>query len=194
MTLNDQLRAEYIDLFESCKVGPLHLQDVNSFIAYLLRGGLRYRALEAATKVPWFVIGLVHGMECSFNFSQHLHNGDSLNHRTINDPSGRPPTGDSPFTFEFSAVDALKYDHFLGWDDWSVAGICYKLEGYNGWGYRNHHIHSAYLWSYSNHYTRGKYVADGIWDDGAVSKQVGAITALKQMVEDHQVALPAHGV
>jgi lysozyme family protein len=90
-----------------------------------------------------------------------------------------------------SAIDALHYDQFTNWSDWSVAGICFKLEGYNGWGYRKHGINSPYLWSFSNNYERGKYVADGHWDANAVSKQVGAVTALKKMVDDHLVSLKA---
>jgi len=140
------------------------------------------------------VIGLIHGMECDFSFNQHLHNGDSLKHRTVNEPAGRPVKDEPPFTWEYSALDALTYDKFIGWTDWSIAGICYKLEGYNGWGYRGRHIRSPYLWSYSNNYTRGKFTGDGHWDPDAVSKQVGAITALWKMVTTHLVNLPAAAV
>jgi hypothetical protein len=59
------------------------------------------------------------------------------------------------------------------------------LEGYNGWGYRNHHpaVKSPYLWSGSNHYRAGKYVADGTWSDTAVSSQCGAATLLRRLAE-----------
>lgn len=194
MTLDTKLRDEYIGLFETCQIRPLYQQEVDSFIKRLLAGEPRYRGLQSLTSVPWFVVGLIHGMECNFNFDSHLHNGDSLRRRTWNEPVGRPPVGDPPFEWADSAIDALKYDHLIEWDDWSVAGICYKLEGYNGWRSRAHHINSPYLWSFSNHYTRGKYVADGIWDANAVSKQTGAITALWQMAENKQVALPAQEV
>jgi lysozyme family protein len=195
MTLDKTLRDEYIGLFDTCMVIPARQADVDGFIARLMKSQIRYQTIQNLTKVPWFVVGLIHGMECSFSFEQHLHNGDSLKARTWQVPAGRPKIGNPPFRWEDSAVDALEYDGFTGWDDWSVAGICFKLEGYNGWGTRRyHHINTPYLWSFSNHYSHGKYVADGKWDSKSVSKQVGAITALWQMTENKQVALPAQEV
>ena len=43
----------------------------------------------------------------------------------------------------------------------------YELERYNGFGYRDRRpqVLSPYLWSFSNHYSRGKYVADGRFSD-----------------------------
>jgi lysozyme family protein len=58
------------------------------------------------------------------------------------------------------------------------------LERFNGFGYRRHdiNIHSPYLWSFSNHYTKGKFVADNTFSATAVSKQCGAAVLLKRMV------------
>ena len=69
--------------------------------------------------------------------------------------------------------------------DWSLAGTLFQIEGYNGWGYRRQHpqVLSPYLWSFSSHYTRGKYIADGTWSDTAVSKQCGAAVVLRRMAE-----------
>ena len=69
------------------------------------------------------------------------------------------------------------------WSDWSIGGICYKLEGFNGWGYRAQKINSPYLWSYSNLYTSGKYIADKKWSKAAVSRQCGAAVILRRMSE-----------
>lgn len=190
MDLSDELRAEYIGLFEKCEVDrgnavshrPDRLPEVKSFADHVKNGIARYQEIEDKTAVPWYVIGVIHGMECGFNFETHLHNGDSLKRRTVQEPKGRPVKGEPPFSFLVSAIDALQYDRFTSWSDWSVAGICYKLESYNGWGYRGHHINSPYLWSFSSNYQRGKYVSDGHWDPDAVSKQVGAVVALKQLV------------
>jgi lysozyme family protein len=48
-------------------------------------------------------------------------------------------------------------------NDWSTPAVLHRLEGFNGYGYRKFHpnVPSPYLWSGSNHYTRGKYIADG---------------------------------
>jgi len=59
------------------------------------------------------------------------------------------------------------------------------MESYNGWGYRLYHpnVKSPYLWSYSNQYEKGKYVADATWDKDAVSAQCGGAVLLKRMEE-----------
>ena len=41
----------------------------------LLRGEERYRTVSNATGVPWQLIGLMHGLECGYDFNKHLHNG-----------------------------------------------------------------------------------------------------------------------
>ena len=82
------------------------------------------------------------------------------------------------------------------WTDWSVPGLLYKLEGYNGFGYRNKHpeVLSPYLWSFSNHYSKGKFVADGTWSPVAVSKQCGAAVLLRRMSETGAITFNAVGV
>jgi lysozyme family protein len=65
---------------------------------------------------------------------------------------------------------------------WNIERLCYELEKYNGFGSRRKGIHTPYLWSTSNHYTRGKYVADHVWDGNAVSRQVGAMPLLARMM------------
>jgi hypothetical protein len=67
--------------------------------------------------------------------------------------------------------------------------ICHKLEGYNGWGYRPRKINSRYLWSYSNHYTSGKYVADGIWSPTAVFRQCASAAILRHLSEQRAIDL-----
>jgi peptidoglycan hydrolase-like protein with peptidoglycan-binding domain len=44
-------------------------------------------------------------------------------------------------------------------------------------------VKSPYLWSFSNHYTKGKYVGDGRWSETAVSQQCGAMVLLKRLQE-----------
>ena len=73
-----------------------------------------------------------------------------------------------------------------GWNtstDWSLPGVLYQLEKYNGFGYRPLGIPSPYLWSFSNHYTRGKFTSDNHFDPNAVSQQVGAAAILHRMMD-----------
>jgi lysozyme family protein len=146
----------------------------------------RYEAIsrEAGGSIPWDFIAIIHNLECSLNFNKHLHNGDPLTRRTVRVPANRPP-GNPPFTFDKSAVDALtmpgKAYHREA--DWGLPATLYRLEGFNGLGYLKYHpnVKSPYLWSGSNHYTRGKYVADGQWSSSAVSKQLGTALLMKEL-------------
>jgi hypothetical protein len=118
-------------------------------------------------------------------FTGHLHNGDPLTAQTVQVPAGRPRTGGPPFTWEASAADALA-SHRLGpQTDWSLPGTLFQLERYNGWGYRRSHpeVLSPYLWSFSEHYRAGKYVADGSFSPTAVSGQCGAAVLLRRLAE-----------
>jgi lysozyme family protein len=137
--------------------------------------------------MPWYVVGVIHMMEASGSFTCHLHNGDSLAHRTVQEPKGRPALPPlagigKPYTWAESARDALGMEGYDKLHDWSITRILARLESYNGIGYRKHGIYSPYLWSASNHYTSGKYVADGHFDIHAVSKQVGAAAMLKLLM------------
>ena len=142
----------------------------------------RYEPVAAKTGVPWWVIGVIHSMECGLRFDRHLHNGDPLTARTVQVPRGRPTTGSAPFTWEESAVDAIRYDglYRVPAAHWSQPGLVLdQFERFNGLGYRKKGVPSPYLWSGTGHYVKGKYVADGRYDPNAVSKQVGVAALLK---------------
>lgn len=143
-------------------------------------------------RIPWYFIACVHYLECSFSFKKHLHNGDPLTGYTVQVPAGRPKVGHAPpFTFEESAVDALKLMGFDKVTSWKLPFILRKLEAYNGFGYfKYHNMNSPYLWSYSNHYTKGKYVKDGKFDKNAVSAQTGSAVILKRMEERGLIFIP----
>lgn len=185
MRFTDALRAEYQTLFDTCQVRPGKAAAVDAAAAKLLSHRSRYHSVGKPLGIPWQTVAVIHNMECSQNFNQHLHNGDPLTARTTHVPKHRPAEGSPPFTWEASASDALKFDGLADWSDWSIPGTLYRLEGFNGWGYRRHHpeVKSPYLWSGSNHYVRGKYVADGTWSDTAVSGQIGAATLLRRLAE-----------
>ncbi len=188
------LSPEYVRLFNTCQ--PRDTAAVEKIAARFPSVASYYDAASVLTGVPVYVIFLLHHMECDLSFSLHLHNGDSLRRKTVNDPAGRPPVWEpsEPPTHEDwsrSAVDALRYDRLDQINPWDVAGIAYGLEKFNGWGYRSHGINDPYLWSGSNHYERGKYVSDGHFDPDAVSSQVGAMVVLAALCKSDLVALPA---
>lgn len=190
-SLSDSLRNEYISLFNACNILPSHSSVVENIIKRIITNKERYVLVGNPLGIPWYFIAVIHNMESGLSFNGHFHNGDPLTARTKQVPKGRPLHGNPPFTWEESADDALKYQRLDKWNEWSVAGLLYKLEEYNGWGYRSKHPHvlSPYLWSFSNHYSKGKYVADGRWSETAVSQQCGAAVLLRRMAEKGDIQL-----
>ena len=67
----------------------------------------------------------------------------------------------------------------------SISRALFRLEQYNGFGYRKSTIgiKSPYLWSFCQHYTRGKFSFDGHYDPNLVSQQCGAGVMLRRMVD-----------
>ncbi|MCC6356922.1 MAG: peptidoglycan-binding protein [Verrucomicrobiae bacterium] len=179
--LTEALRSEYAKLFSAAAIRDAWKDRVSMALDRALRGRARYRSVGAPMRVPWLWIAAIHSLESDADFTTHLHNGDPLTRRTRQVPAGRPPAGKPPFTWEASATDALTLKSLDVWEDWSICGMLFQAERYNGWGYRRFHpgILSPYLWSGTFHYTRGKYIADGQWSPSAVSQQVGAAAILK---------------
>ena len=175
------LAAEYLLYFDACRVAPAHAAEVSARLGRLMDHAPRYQALGDSLGVPWFFIGIVHSLESGANFATHLHNGDPLTARTVHVPAGRPADGQPPFTWEASARDALAMRGLLGLNDWSTARILYRFEGYNGFGYRARRMTSPYLWSFSQLYTKGRFVADHEFDPESVSRQCGAAVLLKAL-------------
>lgn len=184
------VRDEYLKRFAQCKIRPEFIGSLNWHVQAIQRHRARYEKLSDRVSIPWYFIAVVHGLEASFNFLSHLHNGDyPLTQRTRNVPRNRPIDWLPPSDWESSAVDALTLEGFTGKKDWDLAGMLYRWEAYNGFGYRSRSIPTPYLWSFSNQYSRGKFVADGKFDPAARSKQCGAAVMLKGLVNAGVVTL-----
>src|SRR5690606_1983428 len=176
----ESLKAEYRRLWERCEVRPERAGHVAYYGKRLREHRTAYEPVAAALGIPWQFVGVVHAMECGFSFACHLHNGDPLRERTVRVPKGRPVTGSPPFTWQESAVDALRLQKLHRVEDWTVPRMLYLLERYNGFGYRRRGLPTPYLWSFSNLYEKGKFVRDGAFDPEAVSQQCGAALMLRE--------------
>jgi lysozyme family protein len=183
------LADEYRRLFDTCHVRPERAADVDRLVARIAGSRDRYVGVADPLGIPWYVVGVIHCMEASLDFTRHLHNGDPLTGRTVQEPPGRPRSGSPPFTWEQSATDSLQFQRLTGLADWSLPRTLYRLEAYNGFGYRRNHpeVLTPYLWSFSSHYTSGKYVRDGIFSSTAPSRQCGAAVLLRRMSENGSI-------
>jgi lysozyme family protein len=190
------LASEYINLWDTCTINPSYESDLDWAIQKIKEGRQLYEKVSVKTGVPWYVVAVIHSLESSTDFSAHLHNGDPLTARTKNVPQGRPLHGTPPFTWEDSAIDALNYDGACGVRNWNLPTLFWFLEGFNGWGYRigsgrktTPAHRSAYLFSGTNHYEKGKYIADGSFDPEAISAQVGCMALLKALEKDGLISI-----
>ncbi len=174
------LAEEYSAWFASASLRAQHSESAAWHLAMMRQSRGRYDRVGQRAGVPWHVIAAIHGLEASFNFRAHYHNGDfPLSSRTRQVPANRPPVWLPPSDWEASTLDALRLLGFTGATDWSLPRTLYRLEAYNGFGYRRAGRASPYLWSFSSLYSRGKFVADGKFDPKARSKQCGAAVMLK---------------
>ena len=180
-----ELSQEYATLFSTAAIRPERAALVSRLANRIFAAAAmaRYQEVARATGVPAHVVGILHSLEGGLDFSRHLHNGDPLTARTVHVPKDRPASGTPPFAWAESAIDALTLHRLDAWDDWSVPGTAYVLERYNGFGYRLRRpsVPNPYLWSFTTAYTSGKYVADHVWSDTAVSRQCGGMALLRAM-------------
>jgi lysozyme family protein len=186
----EDLKDSYLPLWEEVRFRPGWKNKADAAAKMIIKNKTQYQAVENATGVPWFVVGLIHQMESGCNFRTHLHNGDALSARTVNVPAGRPASGSPPFSWPESAVDALRMQKLETIMAWPLPRIAYELERYNGFSSRTkHNINTPYLWSGTTHYSKGKYIRDHVWSDDAVSKQVGAMAVLLSLSRiDEEIA------
>ena len=141
------LAAEYQRLYKECEIRPDRFEDTDRVVTEILENRTQYESVADALQLPWYLVAAIHSMESGLDFSRHLHNGDPLLFRTFHTPAGRPKKGEPPFSWEESAIDALKLRKLNRVKEWSLPRVLYELEGYNGWGYRLYHSHvlSPYL-------------------------------------------------
>lgn len=196
--MRPEYKKEYIDLWKSCKVNDSSKSNIVKWVDKILENKRVYTLIGMALDLPWYLVACIHSLESSLSFKTHLHNGDPLSSRTTHVPAGRPKGGNPPYSWEFSAADALSekingawVDDLNGIKNESIESILFALESYNGFGYKKYHpeVKSPYLWSKTNQYTKGKYVEDGKFDSNAVSSQIGAAAILKVLEENGEIKL-----
>jgi lysozyme family protein len=184
------LKSEYGKMYRRLEVRPQYADKAGWHVEMMRNSRKRYENVGEQTGVPWYFIAATHALEASFNFRAHLHNGDfPLSSRTRQVPAGRPTKWLPPSDWESSAKDALRLLGFTGQQDWSLERTLYRLEAYNGLGYRGLGVPTPYLWCFSNHYERGKYVADSKYSATAKSQQCGAAVMLKLLEKAGEITL-----
>lgn len=131
----------------------------------------RYLAIQKRTGVPWFVVAVIHEREASQNWDRSIAQGDPWRSVSTHVPKGRGPFQ----SWEEAAFDALQNcaPYAARNKDWSAGSAMTLLEQYNGLGYANRGLPSPYIWSGTDQYVKGKYVADGVFNPDVVDAQLG---------------------
>ncbi len=175
------LKGEYQQRWEQMAITPRQQGAIDRAAMTILAAKSRYQVVAAQTGVPWAFIGVLHWREASCDFAGVLHNGEKIlgtGRKTRLVPKGRGPFR----TWEEAARDALALKGYAPGSPWSISRCLYEGERFNGFGYRMHQVPSAYLWSFSNQYVRGKYVADGVWSPTTVDRQMGIAPLMKRLL------------
>ncbi len=168
------LNSRYRDEYEKAHVkqsGPVEVKLLTREARVIMANKPRYLRVASLTGMPWYVIGLIHMREASFDFNTCLHNGDPLGV-----PTRHVPKGLLFHTWEEAATDAISRER----SDFSK-GILEGIEAYNGLGYRKKGVASPYLWSGTDQYKSGKYTGDGVYNAQAVDQQAGVVGVLKAL-------------
>jgi lysozyme family protein len=180
--MTDTLKAANLARWQRMEILPAFIPILATVAHRLIdpAAKARYQSVETATKVPWFVIAVIHQRESSQSWKANLAQGDPWNAKSIHVPSGRGPFS----SWATAAIDALVRcpPRIALQTDWSASGALTELEAYNGLGYAHHGIPSPYIWASTDQYHRGKYIADGHFDPDAIDHQLGCAALLKSMM------------
>ncbi|MAG60684.1 hypothetical protein CL619_02750 [archaeon] len=179
VAISSNTNSEYNNMFETLEYKDSTWESRAVGLADTIQANKsKYKVVERKTGVPWYVIGAIHMRESSGRFDTYLHNGEDLGTVTKKVPKGIFFTD-----WNQAAIDALER-HFT--NNQGRFGTLEAVERYNGIGARKrtcdgNPVPTPYLWSGSQHYETGDYVADGVFKC-VPDKQVGVAPILKAMI------------
>lgn len=175
----DKLKAANLTRWQACHILPAWLGVLDAVSHRLVAAKSRYENVRTESGVPWPVVAVIHERESSQSWAASLAQGDPWNAASIHRPAGRGPFP----SWEAAAEDALVVcpPHAAHWHDWTISGALTLLEQYNGLGYAAMGHPSPYVWSATDQYHSGKYIADGHYDPNAIDHQTGCAALLQRM-------------
>jgi lysozyme family protein len=212
------LAPEYSALLAALQLDPARERELAARAAVVLALSEHHRdewaEVEARTGVPrlWGLASFER--ESGSDYGRSPAQGDRWDRVSVNVPRGLGPYrcwGDacvaayrldhldevvrdqgSAISNQEGATSSLITDpcHLIPEPGWTWPRACYEGELFNGFGPRAHGRHTGYLWSWTNIYTGGKYVADGKWDPDHVDTQCGMVPMMAALLRlDSSLAL-----
>jgi len=195
------LAPEYATLLAAMRVDPGREHELAARAAAVHALGERHHdewaEVTAKTGVPrlWGLASFER--ESGSDYSRSPAQGDRWDRVSDHVPRGLGPYANwGAACIAAYAIDKLDE---VGAPNWTWTCSCYEGELFNGFGPRAHGRHTGYLWSWTNIYTGGKYVADGKWDPETHDQQCGMIPMMAELLRlDASLALvdafPAHSM
>lgn len=179
---------EYAKQWDTMIVKPARVAEFKKFADFATVHKATYKAIEERTGVPWPLIAVLHRRESNADFNTYLGNGEPLNRKTRLVPKGRGPFSN----FVEGALDALHIDGLDAVKDWRLEKMLYYCERFNGVGYHNRGLPSAYVWGGTNIQRPGKYVADGKWSPTTMDGQPGCAPILAAIAKNEPTVTFVH--
>lgn len=158
-------------------------RDLDTFYANWVANKARYERVADATGIPAELIAALHWRESTGNFSTYLHQGDPLGKPAVHVPKDIPlfttwePAAEHALDSKSYITDKLS----LTKDTTDLAALATFAEYYNGLGYYNKGKPSPYVWSGTDQYSRGKYVADGRYSSVTKDRQLGVVAMIQHI-------------
>lgn len=175
-------------MWQECQVHAPDVAEITRMADTLMKFKAEYYDPAAAkTLIPWYVIGVIDMREEDFDHNGYLGNGDPLDQVTTHIPRGRGPFN----SWADGAIDALTAGGFnkTANGHWDIVTALWKLEEYNGIGYRERGLPSPYVWALTNQQVAGKYIADGEWSPSTWDTQPGCAGVLLTLKTKYGVDL-----
>lgn len=178
----DNIYKEHEQMVNNTKLNLTGEQarDLQNFKNHYQKNKSRYERVSQKTGIPSELVAAIHWREADGNFGTYLHNGDPLGKPSVHVPRNIPVFNN----WEDAAVHALnmkkgiKEKFGLNSNSKDYAAMSGFAEYYNGLGYHNKGKASPYVYSGTNMYDRGKYVADGVYSASTKDKQLGVMAML----------------
>jgi lysozyme family protein len=181
----DALAPEYATLLAAMRVDPDREHELAARAAVVLELAHRHRDewvdVTGKTSVPrlWGMASFER--ESSSDYSRSPAQGDPWDKVSVDVPRGLGPYADwGAACVAAYAIDKLNE---VGAPNWIWTRACYEGGLFNGFGPRAHGRHTGYLWSWTNIYTGGKYVADGRWDPDVHDQQCGTVPMMTALLK-----------
>ena len=177
-------RARLARLYAECVVRSDCVGEIDRlYVARIPENREDYREVGAELGIPWWFVGIIHALESSFDFGCHLHNGDP---RSPDAPSRCPRGGPRRESRPSLGMRAPSTRSAVRASRAAATGRSGRpsidSDGTTASATAVADFHrSPYVWSFSGHYEKGKYVADGRFDPKAVSRQCGGATLVRRL-------------